>query len=249
MTVSALYEGRVRHRRLEPVEHSFSYPLFMVLLDHDELPQVLDPLPGWSARRPAPAWFRRRDHPGDSATPLAEHVRETVAAQTGTRPTGPVRTLTNLRYFGHCFNPVSFHYCFDADRTSVRAVLAEVSNTPWRESHSYVIGAEGSNGVVSGRLEKEFHVSPLMGMDHVYDWRTTVPGDDLAVHISSRRRGALVFDATLSLTRRELSRANAGRMLIRYPAMTAQVIARIYWQALRLRLKGAPWHPHPERAG
>lgn len=248
MSASALYEGWVRHRRLEPVEHSFRYPIFMAYLDLAELPEVLDPLGGWSARRPAPAWFRRSDHLGPIARPLDEVVRDRVAGQTGSRPAGPVRVLTNLRYFGHCFNPVSFFFCLDERGESVVAVLAEVNNTPYGESHAYVLSNEGRERVVSGQLEKEFHVSPLMGMDHVYDWRTTVPGEGLQVHIASRRSGTLAFDATLSLDRRPLSPAIARRMLARYPAMTMQVVARIYWQALRLRLKGAPWFAHPERS-
>ncbi len=247
MTASALYEGWVRHRRLEPVEHQFRYPIFMAYLDLGELPEVLDPLSGWSARRPAPAWFRRADQLGDPGTPLSEAVREAVESDLGERPRGPVRTLTNLRYFGHNFNPVSFHFCFADDAKRVESVLADVSNTPWGESHQYAIRANGSR-VISARLDKRFHVSPLMGMDHVYEWRTTVPGEDLQVHIASHTEGRLAFDATLSLERRELSPDTARRMLIRYPAMTAQVVGKIYWQALRLRLKGAPWHAHPERA-
>jgi hypothetical protein len=247
---SAIYEGWVRHRRLDPVEHAFRYPIFMVYLDLDELPQALDPLRGWSARRPALAWFKRSDHLGPADAPLDQAVRDRVAAETGQRPAGPVRMLTNLRYFGHCFNPVTFFFCFDESGVAVESVLAEVNNTPWGESHAYVIGTDpsASNRVVSGQLQKEFHVSPLMGMDHVYEWRTTVPDEDLQVHIASHQDGVLAFDATLSLERRELAPTVARRMLIRYPAMTAQVVAKIYWQALRLRLKGAPWHPHPERS-
>ena len=248
MSASALYEGWVRHRRLDPVQHAFRYPIFMAYLDLGELPEVLDPLRGWSARGPAAAWFRRTDHLGPTDVPLDQLVRDLVGQRTGTRPSGPLRLLTNLRYFGHCFNPVSFFFCFDAAGERPAAVLAEVNNTPWGETHAYVIGACDRERVISGRLEKSFHVSPLMGMDHVYDWRTTLPADDLQVHISSHRDGRRVFDATLSLERRELTADTARRMLIRYPAMTAQVVARIYWQALRLRLKGAPWHPHPERS-
>jgi DUF1365 family protein len=174
-------------------------------------------------------------------------VRDLVEAQRGARPQGPVRMLANLRYYGHCFNPVSFYFCFDPDGESVEAVLAEVNNTPWGESHAYVIGGADSSRVIRGRVAKDFHVSPLMGMDHVYEWRTTVPGDTLSVHIESHREGQLAFDATLSMKRRELAPDVARQMLLRYPAMTAHVVARIYWQALRLRLKGAPWYPHPER--
>jgi DUF1365 family protein len=249
MGASAIYEGSVSHRRVDPVEHSFRYPIFMTYLDLGELPEALDPLRGWSARRPALARFRRSDHLGDPATPLDETVRDLVEADIGERPQGPVRMLTNLRYFGHCFNPVSFFFCFDEEGATVDAVLAEVNNTPWGESHAYVIGgATNGSRVIRGRLSKEFHVSPLMGMDHVYDWRVTTPGDDLQVHISSHQRGELAFEATLSLERRELAPDVATRMLLRYPAMTAQVVARIYWQALRLRLKGAPWFAHPERS-
>jgi DUF1365 family protein len=247
MTASALYEGWIGHRRFAPVEHSFRYPVFMAYLDLDELPHVLDPLPGWSARRPALAWLRRSDHLGDESRPLADCVRDAVEAELGERPAGPIRTLTNLRYFGHCFNPVSFFYCFDRAGERVEALLADVSNTPWKERHAYAIRAQNPD-LVAGRVEKRFHVSPLMAMDHVYEWRTTAPGTELEVRIASHREGRLAFDARLALTRRPLAPDTARRMLIRYPAMTAQVVARIYWQALRLRLKGAPWHPHPERS-
>ena len=122
---SCIYEGSVRHRRTGLVEHEFRYPLFMMYLDLDELPELFDGHPLWSARRPAPAWFRRADYLGDPAVPLAQAVRDTVAQRAGERPEGPVRMLTHLRYFGHCFNPVSFYYCFDGDGDRVTAVVAE----------------------------------------------------------------------------------------------------------------------------
>lgn len=248
---SAIYEGRVRHRRIDPVEHEFDYPLFMAYIDLGELPGVFDGIPGWSACRPAPARFRRSDYLGGAGRPLAECVRKRVVELGGDEPRGPIRLLTNLRYFGYCFNPVSFYFCWDEAGERVDQVLAEITNTPWGERHAYLIGREAGAGgpeggrVIRGAIDKAFHVSPLMGMDHSYDWRTTEPRDDLIVHIDSRREGRTAFDATLSLRRRELSPATAGRLLARYPAMTVQVITRIYWQALRLKLKGAPYHRHP----
>lgn len=249
MSGSAIYEGWVSHRRLDPVEHGFRYPLFMAYLDLEELPGVLDPFRGWSARRPALAWFRRSDYLGDGSRPLAECVREAVAERGG-EARGPIRLLTNLRYFGHAFNPVSFYYCFDPAGDRVEAVLAEVTNTPWGERHAYLLGrSAGAERVIRGELRKAFHVSPLMGMEQTYDWRTTEPGENVSVHIDSRGADGKTFDATLALERTEMSPAAMRRVLLRYPAMTAQVVARIYWQALRLRLKGAPYHPHPRTAG
>jgi DUF1365 family protein len=244
-----VYEGWVRHRRFEPVEHSFRYRLFLMYLDLAKLPEVLDPFPLFSARRPAPARFRRADFIGDPRRPLAECALDAVEAETGERPAGPVRLLTGLRYLGHSFNPVSFYYCFGCGGERVEAVLAEVENIPWGERHPYVLARGASEGtVLSDELDKTLHVSPLMGMDQTYAFRATEPGERLAVHIESRPRGehGKSFDATLSLRRRELSRARLASLLARYPAMSLQVVAKIYAQSLRLKLKGARYFPHPE---
>ncbi len=251
LPASAVYEGWVRHRRFAPIEHSFRYRFFLTYLDLDELPGLLDRFPLYSARRRAPARFRRADFLGDPARPLAECARDAVEAETGARPAGPVRLLTGLRYLGHSFNPVSFYYCFDAAGERVEAVLAEVENIPWGERRGYVLArGERRGNVLADELDKTLHVSPLMSMDQTYAFRATEPGARLSVHIESRPRGGegKAFDATLALRRRELSQRLMAGLLVRYPAMSLQVVAKIYAQAARLKLKGARYHPHPERA-
>ena len=249
MSASAVYEGWVRHRRMRPVEHGFRYRVFMMYLDLDELPELFDRVPLWSARRPAPAWFRRSDFLGDPELALREAVLDRVEELGGGRPAGPVRLLANLRYLGHNFNPVAFYFCFGADGERVEAVLAEVTNTPWGERHSYLLGRGAANGrVLDATMRKAFHVSPFIGMDQTYSWRVTEPGPALQVHIENRDRGGeLEFDATLSLDRRPATPRALNRALLRYPLMSLQVVARIYLNALRLKLKGAPYHPHPAR--
>ncbi|MGN6557033.1 MAG: DUF1365 domain-containing protein [Solirubrobacterales bacterium] len=256
----------MRHRRFEPVEHEFRYRLFLMYLDLEELPEVLDPYPFFSARRPALARLRREDFMGDPRRPLAECAREAVEEATGACPAGPVRLLAGLRCFGHSFNPVSFYYCFDSAAERVEAVVADVRNIPWGERRPYVLARGERRGTVLGdELEKTLHVSPLMGMDQTYAFRASEPGARLSVHIESRPResahdpnssglprtcdAAKSFDATLSLRRRELSRRMLAGLLARYPAMSLQVVAKIYAQALRLRLKGAKYYPHPEATG
>ncbi len=248
---SAVYEGSIRHRRFDPVAHEFRYPLFLLYLDLAELPAVLDPYPLWSARRRAPARFRRADFLGDPARSLDACVRDRVEAETGERPAGPVRLLGGLRYLGHSFNPVSFYYCFDPD-DRVQAVVADVQNIPWREQHAYVLRRGARMGpVLSQEIDKQFHVSPLMGMDQTYRFSASEPAATLSVQIESRPRegdGGKTFDATLNLRRRELSGPLMARLLARYPAHSLQVVARIYAQALRLKLKGARYYPHPGAA-
>ncbi len=107
---------------------------------------------------------------------------------------------------GFCFNPVSFYYCFDEHDTRVEAIVAEITNTPWKERHAYVLRTAPGAPMRFG-LSKAFHVSPFLPMDMDYDWRFSVPADTLAVHMSNLRGGRRIFDATLMLRRREISGA------------------------------------------
>lgn len=242
---SCLYEGRVMHRRLAPREHGFQYRLFMLYLDLDELPGLFDGYWLWSARRPAPAWFRRADHLGDPALPLQESVRRLVAQRTGTRPAGPVRLLTHLRYLGHGMNPVSFYYCFDSADRRLDFVVAEINNTPWGEQHCYVLDCRGRDGPLHFEFAKDFHVSPFMPMSQSYCWDVGRPGARLSVAMRNVEAGRDVLRARLALARRPLDALQLARVLGRFPLMTVQVIGAIYWQALRLWLKGIPFFSHP----
>ena len=238
---SALYFGSLRHRRYAPRPHAFRYRTFMTYLDLAELDEVFRGRWLWSTRRPALAWMRRADYLGDPALPLDEAVRERVARETGRRPRGPVRLLTHLRMLGSCFNPVSFYYCFDERGERVETIVAEITNTPWNERHAYVLQGER----LRFRFSKGFHVSPFMPMGMEYDWRFTVPGERLAVHMRNHRDGRRVFDATLALERREIGAASLAAALARFPATGLQVLGAIYWQALRLALLKTPFYGHP----
>ncbi|HEX8976034.1 MAG TPA: DUF1365 domain-containing protein [Solirubrobacteraceae bacterium] len=242
-SVSCLYEGTIRHRRREPAR-AFTHRLALAYVDLAELPQLLD---GRLVRRwPGLLRFRRRDYLGPAGIPLDVAVRDRVTALGGARPTGPIRVLTQLRSWGVCFNPVSFYYCFEPGGRRLQAVLAEVTNTPWRERHAYLLCADGEPApVLRSRFRKALHVSPFMGMDHVYEARASEPGPTLSVHIASHRNGETMFDATLALERRELTPPSAARLSARYPLAAGRVLALIYGHALGLKLAGARVHPHP----
>lgn len=247
---SAIYEGHVRHRRFSPIEREFGYRIFMVYLDLDEIPEVMSIHPLWSMRKRAPARFRRADYLGPPERPLRESVLDEVEGKTGRRPDGPVRMLTHLRYMGVVENPVTFYYCFDRTGEQLQTVLAEVTNTPWGDRHSYVIEpAVSSAGLVSGKEKKAMHVSPLMSMDHEYDLRFGTPGETLPVHISSSHEGATVFDATLNLSRTGITGRTLSRLLVAYPPMSLRVLAGIYRQAAVTWLGGVKYVPRdaPEK--
>ena len=247
---SCLYRGRVRHRRLTPTRHEFEYSLFLMYLDLDELSGLFDRFWLWSARRPSLAWFRRADHLGNPGRPLAGCVRDFVEQNNGQRPLGPIRLLTHLRYFGHGFNPVSFYYCFDPAGKTIENIVAEVNNTPWGEQHCYLLNVDSEQHkrrVLRFELDKQFHVSPFMGMDIHYQWSFTQPDNRLFVHLQNYQEAQKLFDATLYLDRQPINSASLATALVRYPFITLKVVAAIYYQALRLWLKKIPFYPHPEK--
>jgi uncharacterized protein len=226
---SAIYEGVIRHRRFAVREHVLRHRIALAYVDLDEVAEL--PL------RRGLVEFRRSDYlPGPGS--LADAARALAGSS------GPVRLLTNLRTFGHCFNPVSFVYCHDGE-DRLQAVIAEVTNTPWGERHAYVLRRSGDERVLGGDFEKLLHVSPFMGMDHAYAMRAAAPGETLSVHVESRRSGELAFDATLRMRRRQFSSRVLAEVTARYPAATLRTLSLIYAHAVVLRLKGVPVHSHP----
>ena len=244
MTASAIYSGTVRHRRFAERERSFRHGIAMAYIDLGELPDLLGGM--LATRRPGIVRFRRGDYFGSGPLDLA--VRERVRAETGVAVDGPIRVLTHLRSFGHCFNPVSFYYCFDRHER-LQALLGEVTNTPWGERQAYVLTRRSrEGGVLGGESAKLLHVSPFFGMDQRYEWSVAEPRETLAVHIENREQDRRVFDATLALERRELTRGSLAATTARYPFATLRLLALIYGHAAAIRMRGIRTRPHPARA-
>jgi uncharacterized protein len=247
---SSIYVGHISHRRFAPRPHQFRYPLFMMYLDLAELDRVFAKRWFWSVRGRNLAEFRRSDYLGDPAQPLDAAVRDCVQAQTGQRPTGPIRMLAHLRYFGHCFNPVAFYYCYSADGRQLETIVAEITNTPWKERHAYVLpvsAAETHGSALGWSFDKRFHVSPFLPMQRRYDWRFQSPADALRVHMDVAGDTGPEFDATLVLRRRTLNAWSLARALLRYPLMTLQVVLAIHWQAFFIWCKHNPVYDHPNK--
>ena len=248
MTASCIYQGTVVHQRLEPVTHRLQYRVAMLFLDLDELPDLCRTSRLWSVSRPAVLRFRRDDHLGDPQVPLIDAVRELVQSVTGLATHGPVRLLTTPRWFGAGFNPISVYYVHErADEPPVAAVF-EVSNTPWREMHPYVLDlrtARHASGIAAGRFAKTLHVSPFLPMDIDYVWTLTDPEERLGIAIECQRDERRVMIATASLRRSKLDDAALRRFALRVPPMHVVTVGGIYWNAVRLRAKGAQYHAHP----
>ena len=243
---SALYTGTVMHARRTPRENVFRYPVCFYVLDLDELEILERRLALFGYNRPNMLTLRDRDHLGDPRLPVKENVLAHLAENGVSLDGGRVLLLTNLRVLGYVFNPVSFFYCYRADGRLV-CIVAEVSNT-FGEMLPYLLspGNEVASPVNrSYRADKRLHVSPFFAMNQAYQFFFSEPEERVYARIDLFEDGGRPFHATLTGRRRELTNGSVARALLRYPLMPAQVIGLIHWQALRLYLKGVPFHHKP----
>ncbi|MCU1369478.1 MAG: hypothetical protein JWO77_672 [Ilumatobacteraceae bacterium] len=247
---SALYEGTLGHARLGTPSHSFEYRVLMAWLDLAELPGALDAHPLWSDRRLAPIRYRRQDFHGDPGVPLDQAVRDTVQRETGRRPDGPIRLLAHLRTWAWSFNPIVFYFVFTPDGEAVDTLVAEVTNTPWHERHAYVLPVGAPELDQPVRFPKALHVSPFMDLDLDHSLAFSRPGaPEVTIRMDDWRGHDHVFAAELDLRRLPLDRPTMSRVLWQHPLPAQRVSAGIYWEALKLRAKHAPFRRHPHKVG
>jgi len=239
-------EGWVVHRRVSPTRHEFRYPLCMLCVDVDRL-DVHQSTWFSSTRRPAPVALRLADYPhGRCGAAGAQSIREAVnerLLREGFEPAEQVFLLTQPRSWGVLFNPVSFYFCLRDGQA--HAVLAEITNTPWDEVHTYVLDARGQGRELTFEFPKRFHVSPFMPMDLRYRWRVRLAAEIVEVAMTLLRDGDEIFFAGMYLKPRSLDRAALRRVALRFPLQSVRTLARIYWQAFRLWRQGTPLYTHP----
>jgi DUF1365 family protein len=246
---SAIYTGTLRHRRFKPVSHEFTYPLFMVFLDIDRLPELMQVSGATGYNQWNWASFEERDHFGDPALPLRQRLIADAARSGIQLPDGPVFLLTHLRYLGYNFNPISFFYCYDS-AGELQTILAEVNSTFGETTNYWLSGANQLPSAKSRRYRcgKTMHVSPFMPMELDYEFVLTPPAGRLVAHMNTLDPEGVNFDATLTLNRQPWSARNFHRVLLAHPWMTAKVIIGIHWQALKLYLRKVPVFTHPRKA-
>ncbi len=247
---SAIYAGEVRHRRFSPTQHEFKYPLFMFLLKASEVSTVLSRFWQLGTSRTSFARFRRSDYIGHDSESVETSVVKKIAKLSG-KPEqeveGDVFMLVHLRYFGFYFSPLNVYYL--RRNGEFQYMLAEVSNTPWNERHYYLQDLQDVT-----EQDKQFHVSPFNPMSQKYRWKILPPDaihGNCSIHLQchdlKEQDQPKVFDATMQLKRTELNQAQLRSVLLKTPIQTLSVVIGIYWQALKLFIKGTPLYKHPRK--
>lgn len=240
MTVaSALYRGEVMHHRSRPRTHRFSYRVFWLLLDLDEVEGLDRRMRLFSRNRFNLLSFHDRDHGDGSATALRSQIEAGLRQAGIDIGAGAVRLLTMPRVLGYVFNPISLFYCHHADGR-LAALVYEVTNT-FGARHAYVVPvpqADQATGRIAHGVAKALYVSPFMGMEMAYAFRGHVPAERLDLTITGWDAEGLLITAAMSGARRPMEDRDLLAATVALPLLTLKVVTAIHWQALRLWLKG-----------
>ena len=218
----------------------------MPFVDVDSISDITRRATGWGSRGLAPARFVRSDFLGDERLSVAEAVNQRIFEETEQHFEGQIFLLANWRYFGLQNNPIACYFCKGKTSQRLEFIIAEVTNTPWGERHSYVLPVNHEEALFQTEFKKELHVSPFHGMQQRYRWSSTVPDESLAIKLTNLEGGERVFHASLTLTRLPVTRLTGLSLLARFPFETAKVTVGIYWQALVLFLRRVPLFAHPK---
>ncbi len=235
-----LYVGKVSHRRVRPRQHTFSYRVYWMLLDLDDLDGADQASPIFSVDRRNVYSFRQQDHGPRDGSPLRPWIDQ-LGRQAGIE-IGRVRLLTMPRLLGYAFNPLSIWYC-DAHDGSLAAILYEVRNT-FGEYHSYFLPVQYQPKVIH-EWDKEFFVSPFIDMEARYRFALEAPDEKMQVTVRESDAGGHLFSATMSAVRVPFSTGSLLRLLVSHPLLTFRVMVGIHWQALHLWRKKASYRSRP----
>jgi len=245
---ATLYAGVVTHRRLYPNAYRFAYRVFSVLLDIDRLPEVDRASPIFSRNRFNLLSFYDRDHMTAGFGSLREWANQVLRGAGIDGGDLRIRLLCFPRVLGRVFNPLSLWYC-ETREGRPRAVICEVRNT-FGERHCYLLkaGSDDAAGAwpVRASHDKDFHVSPFIGMAARYHFRFSQPGPTLQTLIRETEEGRLMLVASQSARRQPFTTATLARQLIRVPFQTLKVLGAIHWHALKIWMSGTPFHPKPQ---
>jgi DUF1365 family protein len=239
---SAIYEGHVRHRRFSPKNHTFNYTMLLLALDLDEVKQLAECHVIFSLKKFAPMSFFQDDYIKNEPGNLKQRIASKVSRLGGKWDGYKVVFMGQCRSFGFYFSPANFYFCYQ-ESGECRYMLAEVSNTPWLERHYYLVDLQSDM-----KTKKTFHVSPFMDLDMTYHWRIKPPSNKVLVHIENHKDHKQ-FDATLAMTKQEITKRNLLKAWLSAPMMPFKVVAGIYWQAAKLFLKRIPFIAHPDTRG
>jgi uncharacterized protein len=248
MIENSIYYGTVRHRRYFPKKHVFTYNVFYPYINIEDIPSLFKSFLFASYEKPNWISFYRKDYFGDAKIDLRTSIENLLTEHKAYKEHASIYLLSLPSFLGLNFNPISLYFIWSKD--AIRSIVAEVHNTPWGEKHCYVLSQPTlyKPPHYKFELDKKLHVSPFMDMNFIYRFNFKITAEQIILHIESFKNKKLYFDATLNLTGEKLTNQSFMKLLKRHPFMPQKILMSIYWEALKLWVRGYPYSPHPKRS-
>lgn len=235
-----LHVGQVAHVRHTPFRHRFTYSMWTVSLDLDTVAETRL----FRRNRAGVVSMHDSDHGRRDGSPLRPWAESLLQRAGLGHCAARIRLMAMPRVFGFAFNPISVLFCYNAEGT-LGAVIHEVKNT-FGDQIPYVLKVEPGSGPIRQGCDKAMHVSPFFDLDGFYRFSFTAPeADPFLMSIRYATADGPRMTATMRLAPRPLTDGALARLLLAMPLAPAKAFIAIHWEALRLALRGARYHPVP----
>ena len=233
---SCIYSGLTTHKRFKPKKHFFTYKTFSLLIDLKEIEDLEKKIKFFSYNKFNILSFYNIDHGPRDGSSLNKWTKKILSKAKINIVGGKIKLLCFPRFFGYVFNPLSIFYCYDK-KSKLKAVLYEVKNT-FNEQHTYVFRSKSSSNIILHKCQKKFYVSPFIAMKTFYNFRLSIPKNNISVLIKQSDVSGLLLIAHQAGKRIKLNSHNLLVQFLKHPLMSFKVIAAIHFEAFRLWIKG-----------
>ena len=244
---SSLYSTTIVHERFHDFKHKFKYFILSIFIDHDELIELTKKIKVFSYNKFNIFSYYENDHGYRDGRLLREFVEDFLSLHQIKYKKLKINIMCFPRILGYVFNPLSTIYCYD-DKKLI-AIFYEVKNTS-NEQHTYCFAGNNNKNAneYTHECDKNFYVSPFIGMKVRYKFKNLPPNQKMSVVIDlfdkNNKKFLTASQYGLKLSLNSFSLLN---QLFSNPLVTIKVIFAILYETIFIIFKGGKYYTRQKK--